>query len=659
MRKEKISVEGDIRFGNYDVYRTLTIANKLPQSQLSLSFGIQSADDYSCCIYLQRRTGEPQRVVLFSDIYDLKLETDGLSFRVIGNDNLFVLSMDENERSETKIEKLYHIIINIQKNNDIQFKDFDEKKSKTRVFMTDKKRKKTTQRSNKENDQIYPQYGNENDSNDEFEIEKSKKRQTTRKPPKKKKKEQMNTLDSHGFDCQKLSDQEEEEQEQEQKIEKILNFDSKKNEYLVKWINSSSTTWEPKSKLNCENLIKEFNDEKKKEKKEIFIIEDEEETKEKRTLSFWDRELIKEQQNKIIDDTFDYEDETIKNSDDDYQPPVSSPIDDDFSFSGQITMDDYLPARRETRSSKKVYQEEEGFENLGNTCYMNSILFALSNLENFKKNLKNEKFDSNNEKYKIMSLLKKLIFNLKGNKCTELEDLKKIIEKKNNQFTGHSQQDAHEFLMTCCNFISEFDLGVECPIDLNFNFEVIKTFYCTKCKDSSIKEESFIDIILNLNEEKNVSNLLDSFFKTENLEKKCEKCNHRESTVTYEIKKLPKCFILQLKRFEPNIVNNEFIGLKKVKEEIEIMNQLDFEKFCKINVGEKEEIKNIFDLKSIIVHSGSSPNSGHYTCYIKNSDEIWYECNDNVITKQRKHEPVLKDKMIKKNAYILFYEINE
>ena len=223
--------------------------------------------------------------------------------------------------------------------------------------------------------------------------------------------------------------------------------------------------------------------------------------------------------------------------------------------------------------------------------------------------------------------------------------------------------------MAVCNFISDFEFGNECPVELNFNFIILKSFYCTKCKNKTTKEENFIDIILNLNEEKNVSNLLNSFFGTEKIEKKCEKCENKESAVTNEIKKLPKCFILQLKRFEPQISSDNEFSLIKVKQEIEILKEIDFTQFCNIQEEEegeegkgdfglkKRKIDFKFELKSIIVHSGKSPNHGHYTCLIKNEEENWFECNDDIITKKKSEDSVLNDKSIKKNAYILFYEM--
>jgi uncharacterized UBP type Zn finger protein len=250
----------------------------------------------------------------------------------------------------------------------------------------------------------------------------------------------------------------------------------------------------------------------------------------------------------------------------------------------------------------------------------------------------------------LVEILQKLLSSVHKctNKVDDLNELKKIIQEKNPQFEGKRQQDAHEFLMTCFNYISE-QIHKDCPVGSNFNFVIEKSFYCTKCKDKTVREEDFIDIILNLCDGKDVSELIELFFQKDELEKKCEKCFHNNSIVTSEIKKLPKYFILQLKRFQPDIVNNVFKGLKKIKDEIEIFEKLNFQKYCQMELGESE-----YELKSIVLHHGASPNVGHYISFIKNKQGVWSECDDDYITKQKGN--VLEEKSVKKNAYILFYE---
>ena len=40
----------------------------------------------------------------------------------------------------------------------------------------------------------------------------------------------------------------------------------------------------------------------------------------------------------------------------------------------------------------------------------------------------------------------------------------------------------------------------------------------------------------------------------------------------------------------------------------------------------------MYQLYAVLVHSGMSSNSGHYYCYVKGSDKMWYTMNDNYVS---------------------------
>lgn len=56
-----------------------------------------------------------------------------------------------------------------------------------------------------------------------------------------------------------------------------------------------------------------------------------------------------------------------------------------------------------------------------------------------------------------------------------------------------------------------------------------------------------------------------------------------------------------------------------------------------------------YSLYGVISHAGSGPNSGHYYAHIKASNDLWYEMNDDSVTRRPTPPTNLK------NAYILFY----
>ena len=56
-----------------------------------------------------------------------------------------------------------------------------------------------------------------------------------------------------------------------------------------------------------------------------------------------------------------------------------------------------------------------------------------------------------------------------------------------------------------------------------------------------------------------------------------------------------------------------------------------------------------YSLYGVISHAGSGPNSGHYYAHVKAPNDLWYEMNDDSVTRHPTPPTNLK------NAYILFY----
>ena len=42
-----------------------------------------------------------------------------------------------------------------------------------------------------------------------------------------------------------------------------------------------------------------------------------------------------------------------------------------------------------------------------------------------------------------------------------------------------------------------------------------------------------------------------------------------------------------------------------------------------------------YRLYAVLVHSGYSSNSGHYYCYIRASNGVWYQMNDSIVSEKR------------------------
>ena len=61
-----------------------------------------------------------------------------------------------------------------------------------------------------------------------------------------------------------------------------------------------------------------------------------------------------------------------------------------------------------------------------------------------------------------------------------------------------------------------------------------------------------------------------------------------------------------------------------------------------------------YDLRAVVQHRGShptSPNSGHYTAFVRANDALWYHCDD---TAPPRHCELAEVR--RAEAYMLFYE---
>jgi ubiquitin carboxyl-terminal hydrolase 36/42 len=61
-------------------------------------------------------------------------------------------------------------------------------------------------------------------------------------------------------------------------------------------------------------------------------------------------------------------------------------------------------------------------------------------------------------------------------------------------------------------------------------------------------------------------------------------------------------------------------------------------------------VETAYSLYAVLVHEGQSCNSGHYHCFVKASNGIWYSLND-----QSVHQVSLAT-VLKQKGYILFYQ---
>uniref|UniRef100_UPI00358E315F ubiquitin carboxyl-terminal hydrolase 37-like n=1 Tax=Myxine glutinosa TaxID=7769 RepID=UPI00358E315F len=247
----------------------------------------------------------------------------------------------------------------------------------------------------------------------------------------------------------------------------------------------------------------------------------------------------------------------------------------------------------------------QGFSNLGNTCYMNAILQSLFALQPFSHDLLKQRIPwkrvpQNTLLRRITQLLSKKDTCPLEIKRDLLKRVKIAISSSAERFSGFTQNDAHEFLSQCLDQLKEdmeklnknwrfgppIDATREegspccleqedpnkagvftCPIASNMEFEVLHTITCRMCGQVVLKQEQFNDLSIELprknpDASRSIQDSLDLFFRVEQIEYTCEKCECRTATVIHKFFRLPRILILHLKRysFDVNLALNNKVG---------------------------------------------------------------------------------------------------
>ena len=240
----------------------------------------------------------------------------------------------------------------------------------------------------------------------------------------------------------------------------------------------------------------------------------------------------------------------------------------------------------------------KGFDNIGNTCYLNAglqLLIQNRDLCNIVLSFK--------DKSNILKIVAKLIEEYYNDKNCSINpiEIKKLVTNRNKIFNGFQQQDSSEFIIFFLDLLNS-EINKIIPnknlLDKIYELQITTSTKCKvlECLTVSTNNELSTMLMLEVNSE---CNTLDDCYRISKQKIKlegddkyyCEKCKKKRiASQKKEITKWPKNLIIFLRRF-----NQTGSRMSKFSQEIKV----------------PIEWRHDYKLKGVVYHSGSL-HGGHY-----------------------------------------------
>ncbi|KAJ6219774.1 hypothetical protein RDWZM_005586 [Blomia tropicalis] len=327
-----------------------------------------------------------------------------------------------------------------------------------------------------------------------------------------------------------------------------------------------------------------------------------------------------------------------------------------------------------------------GLVNLGSTCFFNCVIQALLHTP-----IVRDYFLGQNHVCKFkngsMCLLCELnriqnaFYDEKNKTPYTPSTLLHLVWTQAKHLAGYEQQDAHEFFISILDIMhrhaAESDKTAtnqkcHCLVDKIFSGCLQSDVKCQVCGGVSSVDDPIWDFSLDLvnNHPENgqtyqqpasLHDCLSLYTRTEHLGSsakiRCSKCGiNQESTKRLSFKKLPIVASFHLKRFEQTTRYK-----RKITNYISFPLTLNLFQYTSSQIGangssikydlEMEEDYSNYFLYAVINHTGTLE-TGHYTAYIRQTEDEWYQCDDHFILR------ATTEQVLQSEAYLLFYHNN-
>lgn len=254
------------------------------------------------------------------------------------------------------------------------------------------------------------------------------------------------------------------------------------------------------------------------------------------------------------------------------------------------------------------------------------------------------------------------------------------LRRENILFKSREHQDAHEFLNFVLNAIAENLEEIDkkrldtqqtpthavspvlrrpamtsSAIQRLFQGTLTNETRCLTCEAITSRDESFLDLSIDLEHNTSVTACLRQFSASETLRARdkffCDTCSGlQEAEKRMKIRKLPAVLALHLKRFKYEEAVNDYV---KVAYRVVFPFQLRL-----FNTTEDaDDPDRLYELFGIVIHIGIRPTQGHYVSIVKVGSK-WAVFDDDAVhyIEQLDISKYFGDSPSMGSAYVLFYQ---